>query len=83
MDALKDKKPVTSAQAVLIHSIMMLLRNEPIQYKKIKEVFNNSPLVYILLLEMLECGAITADNLKNGLIMDNSLIAVFSDGPLS
>lgn len=76
MDTLNDKKPRTSAQAVLIHSIMMLLRSKSMQYRHLKEIFNNSPLVYILLLELMESGAITADSLKNGLIMDESMITL-------
>lgn len=78
MDSLLNKKPITSAQSVLIHSILMLLRNQPMPYLQLKEVFNNSPLVYLLLLDLHKSGAISASNLENGVIKDSSMLSLWN-----
>lgn len=69
MAKINNKKPSTSAHAVLTHSLVMLLKNTPMEYQQLRQIYNNSPMVFTLLHELLAEGVIAADQVSDGLMI--------------
>lgn len=66
----------TPVETLLHHIVITHLRKKPDTYINLWEFYNNDQqgMLFALLQRMLDAGEITADNLKNGLITDESLI---------
>jgi hypothetical protein len=60
----------------LHRKIVMHLQDHPVKYIHLWEFYGGEGALFILLQCMLDAGEITADNLKDGLITDNSTIAL-------
>lgn len=65
----------TPADTTLHHAVVTHLRHKPDTYINIWEFYKDSGgILFNLLQRMLDAGEITADNLKDGLITDQSVI---------
>lgn len=60
----------------LHQKIVLHLQNSPAKYTQLWELYGSQGALFNLLQRMLDTGEIAADNLKNGLITDNSTIAL-------
>ena len=65
----------TPADTSLHHAVVTHLRHKPDTYINIWEFYKDSDgILFNLLQRMLDAGEITADNLRDGLITDQSVI---------
>ena len=65
----------TPADSMLHHAVVTHLRHKPDTYINIWEFYKDSDgILFNLLQRMLDAGEITADNLRDGLITDQSMI---------
>ena len=65
----------TPADTSLHHAVVTHLRHKPDTYINIWEFYKDSDgILFNLLQRMLDAGEITADNLRDGLITDQSMI---------
>jgi len=63
------------AETLLHHALISHLRKSPETYPNLWELYSDPQgLLFNLLQRMLDAGEISADNLKNGLITDRSVI---------
>lgn len=70
----------TPADTMLHHAVVMHLRQKPDTYINIWEFYKDSGgVLFNLLQRMLDAGEITADNLRNGLITDYSMITLIRE----